>query len=221
MSNAYKTRARRRLSDADELALWRLAQYTSRNYSAPLGHIQIHAGWGYAADIYRFCALPLEADWEGWVANTDAITGGTVNVLTPDPTAPDFSLTTPLHKRQTRAWITVPYAPLRPYERRAVTSNELIARFIPAGVADHDSAILRLPDEDVAVGMTPSRTAVQTPWLAQLAATFVSDNELVHVGIPWRPCNPIVVHGYDWRDGWGLVMPIRETPPERPNPNLT
>lgn len=211
---------RRRLSDSDELAFYRLARHTSKDkHRPPLQDVRVVGGWAYATDSYRLLALPIDLEADGVVSTADATRGGTVDIVDPDGKFPDLGKVNQLVGRTTAPLTltsTLIEDALRPWVGRA-TKTASVAWFCPPMVALPHEPALVTPDgsRHPLAGPVNSR-CVQAPWLANAACALVdcSSGGGVTIHTDPNPAKAILLQpsGRDgWLNGWALVMPVRST----------
>lgn len=223
-----------RLSDHDEWAMWRLADFCAAGRSADrlphLGSVVVHDGWATASDSYRLLSLPVEADVSGTVSRFDAMVGGTVPVAPLDevggrPWLPVDRLT---------AWIGVPGRPIGfdlgrrdadALARRPVVSARAPrtgkawpvvsiwpSGFDRAGVIGPDGATLASSWAVVRTDGLTAPTVVQPRWLGRAAVAVAEAIGADWVTVTGDHRSLTVAGPVDkpdgWLDGWAVVACI-------------
>lgn len=227
---------KRRLTDHDEEALWWLAQVCNRyafEWHPNTGYVWIRDGWAVASDSYRALVLPVDLDVNGLVASDDALIGGPVEVLRPDPEWEDLwrlVMTYP-HRHACSSAVLAGSAldHLARWRRRAsvygatiddLASDRSTAYLVPKWVAGGRRHELVLPDGtaplfsfDSASGRSVvTGCAVQAPYLASVAVPLgLVYGDVGVYGITPDPIAALELGPVDpgpAEDGWGLVMPL-------------
>lgn len=177
---------KRRLSDADDLTFWHLALHCERrDRRLSLNFVHVENGRAWATDSYRMLTAPVEAEWSGRVSVTDALAGGTVDVLPLDANFGPERMAQVLvmaskYPSDHAATLTLDaddIATLAPWCERAPKFAEYSSEWAPTTaeigprwLLGRDAPI-RLPDGSVVrpdewSGPTPTGL-VQAPWLAR------------------------------------------------------
>lgn len=217
---------KRRLTDHDEDALWWLAQVCNRyasEWRPSLGYVWIRDGWAVASDAYRALVLPVDLEVDGLVASDDALTGGTVTVLRPDPDWREdmWDLVTKFPHRHGNDALLDHRAltALARWRRRAIdpdeSSDRTLAYVVPKWIGGGRHPELILPDGAAVLLSDPSHplvtgSCVQAPYLASVAVPLgLIYGEVWMHGISPEPVARLEL-GPDGPavDGWGLVMPV-------------